>query len=63
MMCIQETNKIDKLNLEKWAKIYNYTVYTNQNYDIPQLKHAKEQGFGARAGARLFQRSWSWSSL
>ena len=27
-MCIQETHKIDKLNLEKWAKIYNYTVYT-----------------------------------
>ena len=42
IMCIQETHKIDKINLEKWAKIYNYTVYINQNYDVPQLKHAKE---------------------
>ena len=34
IMCIQETHKIDKLNLEKWANIYNYTVFTNQNYDV-----------------------------
>ena len=42
IMCIQETHEINKLNLEKWAKIHNYTVYTNQKYDTPKLKHAKE---------------------
>ena len=42
IMCIQETHEINNLNLEKWAKIYNYTVYINQVYDTPQLKHAKE---------------------
>ena len=42
IMCIQETHKINKLNLKKWAKIHNYTVYTNQEYDTPKLKHVKE---------------------
>ena len=42
IMCIQETHEINKLNLEKWAKTYNYTAYTNQEYDTPKLKHAKE---------------------
>ena len=42
IMCIQETHEINNLNLEKWAKIYNYTVYINQVYDTPQLKHGKE---------------------
>ena len=42
IMCIQETHEIDRSNLENWAKIYNYTVYVNQNYDIPQLRHANE---------------------
>ena len=42
IMCIQETHEINKLNLETWAKIHNYTVYTNQEYDTLKLKHAKE---------------------
>ena len=41
-MCVQETHDINKLNLEKWAEIYNYTVYINQQYNTPNLKHAKE---------------------
>ena len=42
IMCVQETHDINKLNLEKWAEIYNYTVYINQQYNTPNLKHAKE---------------------
>ena len=42
IMCIQESHEINKLNLEKWTKIYNYTAYINQEYDTTKLKHAKE---------------------
>ena len=42
IMCAQETHEINRINFEKWAKFLNYTIYTNQIYDTPKLKHAKE---------------------
>ena len=42
IMCTQATHEINKLNLEKWANIYNYTAYINQEYDTPKLKHVKK---------------------
>ena len=42
IMCAQETHEINRINFEKCAKFLNYTIYTNQIYDTPKLKHAKE---------------------